>query len=294
MSLVAGCTFLLVTWLLLRSADNPELPVTQQTTQLRVQQLPCPQGLVVTVQDGGRLGNKLFEYAAVWSLARLLNRTAYVPSAILAYLGHVFVNLSVPALESVSHCHLDLGPPLKRYQLTPLSKLKQRYRDRNILLHKWIVLPEPVLRVRRHLRDELQFYPRILSQVAETFRGFGRENVTYVGVHVRRTDFATFLPREFHTNLVTAKYFHRAMAWFREKLEGDVLFVVVSDDPEWCQRELMVHKDVVLAAKTGSAGAFHDLALLASCNHTIIDYGTYGTWGALLAGGHTIALGIDE
>ena len=31
-----------------------------------------------------------------------------------------------------------------------------------------------------------------------------------------------------------------------------------------------------------------DLAIAASCNHTIYDYGTFGFWGAYLAGGHTI------
>lgn len=31
-----------------------------------------------------------------------------------------------------------------------------------------------------------------------------------------------------------------------------------------------------------------DLALLAACNHTILSYGTFGQWGALLAGGRTV------
>ena len=31
-----------------------------------------------------------------------------------------------------------------------------------------------------------------------------------------------------------------------------------------------------------------DLALLAACNHSIVTYGTFGLWGALLSGGATI------
>ena len=31
-----------------------------------------------------------------------------------------------------------------------------------------------------------------------------------------------------------------------------------------------------------------DLALLAACNHSIVTYGTFGLWGALLSGGVTI------
>ena len=31
-----------------------------------------------------------------------------------------------------------------------------------------------------------------------------------------------------------------------------------------------------------------DLALLTACNHTILSYGTFGQWAALLAGGRTV------
>ena len=34
--------------------------------------------------------------------------------------------------------------------------------------------------------------------------------------------------------------------------------------------------------------AKEDLALASSCNHSIIDVGSYGFWGAYLAGGETI------
>ena len=34
----------------------------------------------------------------------------------------------------------------------------------------------------------------------------------------------------------------------------------------------------------------YDIALLSYCNHSIIDYGTYGLWAAVYAGGETITL----
>ena len=33
-----------------------------------------------------------------------------------------------------------------------------------------------------------------------------------------------------------------------------------------------------------------DLALLAACNHSIISYGTFGMWAAILAGGEVLLL----
>jgi len=38
----------------------------------------------------------------------------------------------------------------------------------------------------------------------------------------------------------------------------------------------------------GSSSPVLDLAVLSLCDHSVIDYGTYGLWGALLAGGDTI------
>ena len=32
-----------------------------------------------------------------------------------------------------------------------------------------------------------------------------------------------------------------------------------------------------------------DLCVLATCQHTVITYGTFGLWGALLAGGEVLA-----
>ena len=40
--------------------------------------------------------------------------------------------------------------------------------------------------------------------------------------------------------------------------------------------------------KIGSISYGVDLAILSRCNHTILDYGTFGLWAALLAGGRII------
>jgi galactoside 2-L-fucosyltransferase 1/2 len=37
-----------------------------------------------------------------------------------------------------------------------------------------------------------------------------------------------------------------------------------------------------------------DLAIMAACNHSIIDYGTYGVWGAILAGGDTFVYNLQN
>jgi galactoside 2-L-fucosyltransferase 1/2 len=88
---------------------------------------------------------------------------------------------------------------------------------------------------------------------------------------------------------VKADYFLRQMNVFRNKYKP-VMFVVVSDNLEWCERELR-GDDIVVMRNNSPA---QDLAIMAACNHSIIDYGTYGMWGAILAGGDTLVYNLGK
>jgi galactoside 2-L-fucosyltransferase 1/2 len=63
---------------------------------------------------------------------------------------------------------------------------------------------------------------------------------------------------------------------------------VLSDDPKWCEHEL--RGDDVVVIKTNSP--VQDLAIMSACNHSIIDYGTYGLWGAILSGRDTFVYNL--
>ena len=80
-------------------------------------------------------------------------------------------------------------------------------------------------------------------------------------------------------NVATREYFHKAFNHFREKFT-DVIFLVVSDDMNWCRTNLK--GDDVQYVSTGNAGS--DLAFLSLCNHSVISTGSFGWWGAYLSG----------
>jgi galactoside 2-L-fucosyltransferase 1/2 len=102
------------------------------------------------------------------------------------------------------------------------------------------------------------------------------KNITYVGFHVR-TDYEEHLRFLYHASMVKPDFFLRQMNLLRNKYKP-IMFVVVSDDPEWCEREL--HGDDVVVMRNNSPA--QDLAIMAVCKHSIIDYGTYGMWGTIL------------
>jgi galactoside 2-L-fucosyltransferase 1/2 len=113
--------------------------------------------------------------------------------------------------------------------------------------------------------------------------------VTYVGVHVRRTDYIGFLKRMYNASPANPDYFVRQMNVFRNKYQR-VLFVVVSDDPKWCESEF--HGDDIVIMKTNFPA--RDFAIMAVCNHSIIYYDTYGMWGAILSGGDTFVYNLSK
>ena len=92
------------------------------------------------------------------------------------------------------------------------------------------------------------------------------------------------------------------MDYFREEFDN-VIFLYVSDDMEWGRRNLRgLGEGDLFFAGGRSAGEVRsiwrkipisshinfqlkDLAVLAACSHTVITWGTFSMWAALLAGG---------
>ena len=69
--------------------------------------------------------------------------------------------------------------------------------------------------------------------------------------------------------------------------------MVSSDDPKWCKQNFKKFKRTLfytsnMRDKHGLNARNLDMAIAASCNHTIYDYGSFGFWGAYLAGGYTM------
>ena len=115
-----------------------------------------------------------------------------------------------------------------------------------------------------------------------------REDCDIVGVHVRRTDHILY-EKVNGAQPLTARYFKQAMELYHEKLRHPI-FVVVTDDPEWAEREIKRFFKIqftgfydVLSQDSGGL----DLAVLTLCNHIVRSRGTFGLWGTILSGQHT-------
>ncbi|XP_041355375.1 galactoside 2-alpha-L-fucosyltransferase Sec1-like [Gigantopelta aegis] len=132
------------------------------------------------------------------------------------------------------------------------------------------------------LRAQLRFNDKILLDMQKAFPSFLISNRTTVGVHIRRGDMNTGYERNRGYSVAHLDYIQRAMQYYRDKYT-DPMFVVCSDDIVWCKKHL-VSKDTSFVHVSAEV----DLAVLAHCTHSVITSGSYGWWGAFLAGGETI------
>lgn len=128
----------------------------------------------------------------------------------------------------------------------------------------------------RTLRATLRFKSSLLKRVS--LSSSSSDDVVRVGVHVRRGD----LLRYGYVRFPGREYFENAMAHFRDTYRS-VLFLVVSDDMEWCKQQSIFRGDDV--ALVGSDDGAVDFVRLATCDHLVLTVGTFGWWAAYLGAG---------
>ncbi|CAB3359976.1 Hypothetical predicted protein [Cloeon dipterum] len=249
--------------------------------------LTCPKGPTVTVEDGlTGLGNQIWEYAQAWAAAKILDRPGFVSESLARKLKVYFPNIEMPTIEEISHCNVTKNATYMKMHVD-VKTLKESYKGVHVRIPQYDMLPELILPYRDKLRDEIfKFHDEILERVQKTIHSFDAENLTKVVLHVRRSDYIGLIAILYKLSPAHSSFYLDAMDWFRKNIGGQLIFMIVTDDIGWCEKNLLIEKDVVIASDdTG-----HDLALLSIADHNIIDYGSFGMWAGVMSKGHTIAL----
>ena len=77
-----------------------------------------------------------------------------------------------------------------------------------------------------------------LKSLAKEFYGKKKpKEVTYVGIHIRRTDYNFYYEKEYGIKPKKSSYYNDAMEYFNEEYEN-CIFVVASDDIKWAKKHL--------------------------------------------------------
>jgi galactoside 2-L-fucosyltransferase 1/2 len=249
----------------------------------------CP--FNITIQTPGRIGNLMFAYASLIGIARKLNRTVVIDKENPLRL---FFKLTAEPIDT------------KRVNLSSWEKFEPFYsaaferrifqipcRD-NLLLSGYFQSWKYFEDIQKTIRKEFTFKDLIRQKATEFLQNsikdsYGpnitREDVVIIGIHVRRSDMTDYESRQRGYIVASKEYIKAAMAYMQVQYKR-IVFVICSDDLFWVRQN--VKSDAYPVVYAENFHAILDLAILTLCDHTIMTVGSFGWWGAYLAGGKTV------
>jgi len=220
----------------------------------------------------GRLGNQMFQFAALKGIARNRGFEYCIP----------------PSKNKNEWTDHQLFNPFK---LSNTSQLNFQFidSDRPILVENKFSFDEKLFnecldwvslqgyfqteKYFKHISDEIkgdfQFRNEILDPCKKMI--FNVKNP--VSLHVRRTDYITNLNHTF----IGLEYYEEAL----NKINKDYTVLIFSDDPKWCKNQNIFSDDRFLIAEGNSN--YVDLCLMTLCDRHIIANSSFSWWGAWLS-----------
>lgn len=133
------------------------------------------------------------------------------------------------------------------------------------------------------LRTTLQQCFQPADDVSPTTRAIANKMAqgSSVSLHVRRGDYVT----SEHTNSVhgicSQEYYQSCIDQLQGSTESMHVFVF-SDDPRWCQQNLVLGCPVTYVTHNGAQRAHEDIWLMTQCRHHVVANSSFSWWGAWL------------
>lgn len=215
----------------------------------------------------GRLGNQMYEYAALLGIGAELGYTVKIPPL---------------SRHLLAACFRITTPVYRRHELwrvrrvfeEPCIGYSARYRAirDNTDLRGFFQSPR-YFPPREVVRREFTFHPRHLAAAETLLRPLRDQGRAVAGVMVRRGDYQ-LSPQQF-VQLWSTGYYDNALAVVDQ---FDPVYVVSSDDPAWCRQRFVGER----FRFADGIDDYAQLALLARCDHLIIANSSYAWWAAWL------------
>ncbi|XP_069994999.1 galactoside alpha-(1,2)-fucosyltransferase 2-like [Penaeus vannamei] len=261
---------------------------------------------VVVFSTVGRLGNSLNSYATALTFAGRSDVTIAVTQSIYEMVTSLMEpsSLSLPVLanellfeaqdmgvaevvqpdyirdDMVSHLLPTIEKAAKEVAKNPETRkiyILEGYPNRMKMLAGHHSTVRKNFQIRGELKKKAQnFLGKIRKSVGK--------NPTFVGFHIRRTDYVKFSQIFQKCSLPSSDYYDAALDYYRTHYTRPV-FVVASDDMSHARKHLAHANDVFFSEMSLPE---EDLSLLASCNHSIMTAGSFGFWASYLAGGEVL------
>jgi hypothetical protein len=204
----------------------------------------------------GRLGNQMFQYAALKVISLTMkqpiilpNNTSIKQNGCFDFTNNTWIPYKLDLLEG-----FDLNCQIGEIE------------GDNIIIDGYFQSYEYLKEYENEIIKEFTFKQYILNKCQLEINKYPNP----VSIHVRRGDYIK------HPNywVVTPEYIQEALNQFND---DEYTFLVFSDDIEWCKQ--VFPEGVVFVDGNNQ---FEDLCMMSLCHHNVIANSTFSWWGAFL------------
>ena len=245
--------------------------------------------------NNGRLGNQMFQYAALRGIAAAKGYDWCIPPFGTKRIDNY----------SLANCFtLEAVKPTNLYMLdrgfAPIVQEKQFHFDKELLelcpndvsIHGFFQTEKYFAHIKNEILNDFTFHDDLLTPV----KGFLSELKDPIFLHVRRGDPNLVDARGFELSYTKCsdqhppqplEYYEEALKLFSEDQE----VVVVSDSPEWVMEQELFKPDRFYVSTPeekypdGSYTPYVDLCIMSNCKGGIIANSSLSWWGAWLQNG---------
>ena len=236
---------------------------------------PCSH-LMVLAGSRGRTGNQMFQFAALFGIARRHNYSAFVKPSfpLLRYfdISHV-TNLNITGA-------IRLGEGKSGEYSKSVENINESH---NYSVDGYFQSWKYFNNIREEIRNVFKIKQIYLDEAEQFVERIQIHGYSKVCVHVRRGDIHSKQAVRQGYSVGGLDFIHNAMNYFTIN-HSPVQFIIVSEDKDWCRLHLKRNDTVI--------SPFHlipvDFAVLTLCDHVIITSGTFGWWGGWLSSGTVI------
>jgi hypothetical protein len=219
----------------------------------------------------GRLGNQMFQYAALRGIAANCGYDWCIPPSKFKDPEKDHQLFDAFKLQYAKNVELFGATYLEEKQFTFDQELFDTCPD-NVNLYGFYQSEKYFKNIESEIRQDFVFVDDILNPCKEMMSEFTETKL--ISLHVRRTD---YVQKQSYHPLCPLGYYEVALT----KLPQDIPVLVFSDDPEWCMNQELFSSDRFMISE--SKNNLVDMCLMAMCNYHIIANSSFSWWGAWLA-----------
>jgi hypothetical protein len=209
----------------------------------------------------GRLGNQMFQYAALKGIAAYKNYKYSIPSNSI----------------QLKNC-FNIPPTLKNNNVQTVYLKKYEYDKEfvnncpdNVDIVGYFQSEKYFQHIKEEIRKDFTFKDFIIANCNNFLKGVADLKNT-IALHIRRTDYLT----DQGFACLDLQYYYDAL----QILNHNLSVIVFSDDIEWCKRQQIFKNERFIFSEQND---FEDLYTMSQCGYHIIANSSFSWWGSWLA-----------